>query len=190
MLIDWNPRYLYRRLFKQDEAAMEHFLTEVCSPDWNHLQDAGRSFAEAEAEAIARHPDQRALIEAWFPGFNDMIAGPIPGTVEILRELRDRGSALYALTNWSAETFVGQRARFDFLGWFQGILVSGEERITKPDPGIFRLLLNRYSLDPARTVFIDDVPGNIAGAEAAGIHGIPFTSADALRRQLTALGYL
>ena len=169
---------------------MEHFLTHVCSPDWNHQQDAGRSFAEAEAEAIARHPDQRALIEAWFPGFNDMIAGPIPGSVEILRELRDRGAALYALTNWSAETFVGQPERFDFLCWFQGIVVSGAERITKPDPRIFRLLLKRYSLDPARTVFIDDVSRNVAAAVAVGIHGIHFTSPDALRRELTALGYL
>ncbi|HYZ24250.1 MAG TPA: HAD family phosphatase [Rhodopila sp.] len=190
VLIDWNPRYLYRRLFDGDEAAMEHFLAHVCSPDWNLLQDAGRTFVEAEAEAIARHPDKRHLIKAWLPNFNEMISGPITGTVEILRELRSRGTPLYALTNWSAETFVTQPARFEFLGWFQGIVVSGHEKITKPDGRIFRLLLERYNIDSAGAVFIDDAPRNVAGAEAAGIRGIHFTSPDALREELTALGYL
>ncbi|HQT78394.1 MAG TPA: HAD family phosphatase [Rhodopila sp.] len=190
VLIDWNPRYLYRRLFNGDEVAMEHFLTHVCSPAWNHLQDGGRPFIDAEAEAIARHPHQRPLIEAWFSRFNEMIPGPIDGTVAILAELRDRNVPLYALTNWSAETYVGQPDRFDFLSWFAGIVVSGQERLTKPDPRIFRRLLDRYGIDPARAVFIDDIARNVAGAESVGLRGIQFTGAEALRQALTTMRIL
>ncbi|HEX2941900.1 MAG TPA: HAD family phosphatase [Rhodopila sp.] len=190
VLIDWDPRYLYRRLFDGDEAAMEHFLTHVCSPDWNHLQDGGRSFAEAEAEAAARYPQHRPLIEAWFRHFHEMIPGPIEGTVAILAELRDRNVPLYALTNWSAETFAAQPDRFEFLAWFRGIVVSGQERLTKPDPRIFRLLLDRHGIDPGRAVFIDDVARNVAGAEAVGIRGIRFTDPDSLRQTLTGMGIL
>jgi 2-haloacid dehalogenase len=190
VLLDWNPRHYYRSLFPEDEAAMEHFLTHVCSPDWNLLQDGGRSFAEAETEAISRHPDKRALIEAWLPNFNRMIAGPISGTVEIMQALRANGARLLALTNWSAETFVGQIERFEFLNWFEGIVVSGHEKITKPDRRIFQLLLDRYKIDPDNAVFIDDVARNIAGAEAAGLRGIHFTTPRMLRAELIKLGML
>ena len=190
VLIDWNPRYLYRKLFGGDEAAMETFLSRVCSPSWNERQDAGRRFAEAEAEAIRTHPDMAPLIRAWHQRFDEMIDGAIEGTVAILAELRDRGTPLYALTNWSAETFPPQRGRFDFLHWFAGILVSGEEGMIKPDPRIFRLLLERYGLDAAEAVFIDDNPANAAAAAALGIHGIHFRDPPSLRRELGALGLL
>jgi 2-haloacid dehalogenase len=190
VLIDWDPRHLYRRLFNGDDAAMEHFLANVCTPDWNRQQDGGRTFAEAEAEAAARHPDKLAFIRAWASNFHEMIPGPIAGTVEILSELRARGVPLYALTNWSAETFAPQPARFDFLGWLDGIVVSGQEKLMKPDPRIFRLLLDRHGIEPDRAVFIDDVRANVDAASALGLHGILFTTPDELRRELSDLALL
>ena len=190
VLIDWDPRYLYRRLFNGDEVAMEHFLANVCTPDWNRQQDAGRPFAEAEAEAAARHPEKLDLIQAWARNFHEMIPRAIDGTVAILDELRQRGVPLYALTNWSAETFAPQQARFEFLAWFDGIVVSGREKLIKPDPRIFLLLLDRYAIDPKRAVFIDDVPANAAAAAALGMRGIHFTGPDALRRELATLSLL
>jgi 2-haloacid dehalogenase len=190
VLIAWDPRHLYRRLFNGDEAAVDHFLANVCTADWNRQQDAGRPFAEAEAEAAARHPDKLELIQAWSRNFHEMIPDAIADTVAILDELRGRGVRLYALTNWSAETFAAQPARFGFLGWFDGIVVSGREKLIKPDPRIFRLLLERYGIDPAAAVFIDDVAANAEAAAALGIHGIHFTGAAALRRDLAALALL
>jgi 2-haloacid dehalogenase len=190
VLIDWDPRYLYRRLFEDDIAAMEDFLANVCTGEWNREQDAGRSFAEAEAEAAARHPDKIELIRAWASRFDEMIPGAIDGTVAILEELKQRAVPLYALTNWSAETFAGQPARFGFLDWFDGIVVSGRERLLKPDPRIFQLLLRRYGIEPVGAVFIDDALANVDGARALGIHGIHFTGPDDLRRELVALGLI
>jgi 2-haloacid dehalogenase len=190
VLVDWNPRYLYRKLFNGDVAAMEMFLTEVCTPDWNERQDAGRRFAEAEAALIRHHPDKAKLIRAWHARFDEMIAGAIDGTVAVLEELKARGAPLYALTNWSAETFAPQRGRFPFLGHFQGILVSGDEGVIKPDPRIFRLLLQRFDLRAEDAVFIDDNPVNVRAAGGLGIHGIHFRSPGALREELGVLGLL
>lgn len=190
VLIDWNPRHLYRKLFDGDAAAMEAFLSEVCHPDWNLQQDAGRSFAEAEAEAIGRHPDKAGLIRAWRARFAEMIPGALDETVAVLAELKDRGTPLYALSNWSAETFPGQRPRFPFLDWFQGIVLSGEERLVKPDPRIYRRLLDRYGVAATEAVFIDDNQANAEAATALGMHGVHFRSAGALRRELAALGLL
>jgi 2-haloacid dehalogenase len=130
VLVDWNPRYLYRTLFGGDAAAMERFLAEVCTPAWNDEQDRGRPFAEACALLVRDHPDQRELIEAWPFRFDETMAGPIPGTVEILAELRARDVPLYALSNWSAETFPRAQARFPFLQWFRGIVISGATSAT------------------------------------------------------------
>jgi 2-haloacid dehalogenase len=190
VLIDWNPRYLYRTLFGGDTAAMEHFLTHVCSPAWNHQQDAGRSFAEGCAELVREFPDARPLIEAWRERFDETLGGPIAGTVEILSALRERGVPLYALSNWWAETFPIARARFDFLGWFDGIVISGEFGAAKPDPRIFAHLLETYGLPADATVFIDDVPANVAAAAAAGMQPILFTDPAALRVSLRGLGLL
>jgi 2-haloacid dehalogenase len=190
VLVDWNPRYLYRRLFEGDEAAMERFLAEVCTPAWNDEQDRGRPFAEACALLVRDHPDRRALIEAWPARFEETMAGPIPGTVDVLAALRDRGTPLYALSNWSAETFPRAQARFPFLGWFDGIVISGALRITKPDPAIYRHLLERYALRAEDTVFIDDAPRNVEAASALGMRAIRFTGADALRAELLALQLL
>jgi 2-haloacid dehalogenase len=190
VLIEWNPRHLYRKLFGGDEAAMESFLANVCTVEWNERQDAGRSFADAVAELRPRHPDKVELIEAFGRRFDEMIPGAVQGSVDILADLKRAGVPRYALTNWSAETFAPQRHRFEFLSWFDGIVVSGEERVIKPDPAIFRILLERYRIAPDEAVFIDDNPGNAEAAAALGIHGIHFRSPALLRRELQALGIL
>lgn len=190
VLLNWNPRHLYRKLFAGDEAAMEAFLANVCTSEWNERQDAGRSFADAVAALMPRHADQAELIVAFGQRFDEMIAGPIDGTVAILAELRRAGVACYGLTNFSAETFRPQRQRFEFLSWFDGIVVSGEEGVIKPDPRIFRILLERYRIVPEEAVFIDDNPANAAAAAALGIHGIHFRSPELLRRELESLGLL
>jgi len=190
VLIDWNPRHLYRKLFVGDEAGMETFLTDVCSPDWNERQDRGRPWTEAIAEAVARHPEQEAAIRAYRERWAEMLGGPVPGTVEILAELKGTGLRLLALTNWSAETFPLAESRYDFLHGFEGILVSGREGLIKPDPAIFRLLVARYGLDPSRTLFIDDNPRNVEAAAREGLRAIRFTDADRLRRDLAGLGLL
>ncbi|MBK1659190.1 HAD family hydrolase [Paracraurococcus ruber] len=190
VLVDWDPRHLYRKLFPGDDAGMERFLAEVCTNAWNLEQDRGRSWAEAVALLQAEHPGQAALIAAYRNRWPEMMAGPIAGTVDILRALRDRGTPLYALTNWSAETFPHAVERFDFLGWFRGIVVSGQEGMVKPDPAIYRLLVERHGLVPAEIVYIDDNPRNARAATELGMHGIHFTGPDALRTALEALRLL
>ena len=190
VLLDWNPRHLYRKLFAGDEAAMEHFLATVCTHEWNRCQDAGRSFAEGAQLLKVEHPDKAELIDAYATRFDEMIAGPIPGSVEILAELRDRDLPLYGLTNWSAETYPPARERFAFLSWFHGILVSGEVGVIKPDPRIFELLIERFAIDPHSAVYIDDVEANVIAARPFGIHAIHFTTAAALRQELFGLGLL
>ncbi|MBI3706862.1 MAG: HAD family phosphatase [Proteobacteria bacterium] len=190
VLIDWNPRHHYRRLFDGDEPAMETFLSTVCTQAWNEKQDAGRSIAAAEAELIARHPDKADLIRAYYGGFDRMMRGAIEDSVAILEELHRRGTPLYALTNWSAETFPRARRRFDFLARFRGIVVSGELGVMKPDPRIFAHLLATHGLDAADCVFIDDSPRNVAAALDVGFRALHFKSPQALRADLAALGLL
>jgi 2-haloacid dehalogenase len=190
VLIDWDPRHLYRKLFAGEEMAMEQFLATVCTHEWNRCQDAGRSFAEGARLLKAEHPDKAELIDAYGARFDEMMAGPIAGAVEILAELRERGTPLYGLTNFSAETYPYAVARFDFLGWFRGILVSGEVGAIKPDPRIYELLLERFGIDPHRAVYIDDVAANAEAARRFGIHGIHFSTPDALREELVRLALL
>ena len=190
VLINWDPRNLYRKIFRGDENAMEAFLAEVCTVEWNERQDAGRTFAEAAAELMPRHVDKIDLIDAFSRRFDEMITGPIAEAVDILADLKRAGVPRYALTNWSAETFPPLRDRFPFLTWFDGIVVSGQEGVIKPDPRIFRILLERYRIAPEEAVFIDDNPGNAAAAASLGIHGIHFRSPALLRRELEALGLL
>ncbi len=189
VLIDWDPRHLYRDLIT-DEAEREHFLTEVCGPEWNVQQDAGRTIAEANADAIARHPDKRELIEAYYGRFDSMMKGAIDGTVALLEALDARGTPLYALTNWSAETFHHGERRFAFLERFDGILVSGREGLRKPDPAIFHLLCERFSLEPAACLFIDDSARNVESADGLGFHAHHFRTPQDLRVALVAHGLL
>ena len=190
VLLDWNPRHLYRKLFPGDEAAMENFLATVCTTEWNRGQDAGRFCAEATRQLTAAHPDKAALIEAYYARFDEMIAGPLQGTVDILAELRARATPLFFLSNYSAETFRLAPPRFPFLSWFADGIVSGEHGVIKPDPAIYRLLIERCGVDPHRAVFIDDVAANADAARPFGIHPIHFRDPAQLRSDLAALGLL
>jgi len=190
VLLDWNPRHLYRKLFPGDEAAMEHFLGTVCTHEWNRGQDAGRPCAEATQLLRAQHPDKAQLIDAYYARFDEMIAGPIEGSVAILAELRERGTSLYFLSNYSAETFRLAPPRFEFLSWFTGGIVSGEHGVIKPDPAIYSLLIEHFAIDPKRAIFIDDVAVNAEAARPFGIHPIHFRGPDALGAELVELGLL
>jgi 2-haloacid dehalogenase len=187
VLIDWDPRHLYRSLFA-DEAAMEDFLASVTTPEWNRQQDAGRPWAEAIEELATRHPDRRELIEAYRRRWPEMLGGPIEPTVALLEDLCATNLRLYALSNWSAETFAIARPSFPFLEWFDALVISGHEKVIKPDERIFRLLLERYALDPRTTVFVDDHETNVEAARRLGIRGIRFVDAAALRVELVRLG--
>jgi 2-haloacid dehalogenase len=189
VLIDWDPRYLYRQLFdKPDE--MESFLAEVTTAEWNAHQDAGRPWAEAIELLIAEHPERRELIEAFHRRWPEMLAGEIQGTVDVLAELRAAGLRLVALSNWSVDLFPVARERFDFLAWFEGILISGEVGVNKPDRQIFEHLIERFGIEPATALFIDDSSANVATAAALGFRAIQFTDAAALRLELVRLGLL
>lgn len=189
VLIDWDPRYLYRRLLTSEDE-VERLLGEVCTPEWNRAQDAGRSWAEAVETLTARHPDQAGLIAAYRDRWAEMIAGPFESTVQVLADLRRAGVALYALTNWSAEMFPVAQRRFDFLSWFEHIVVSGHERLVKPDPRIYRLLAQRHGLNLQHAVFIDDTPANVVAARELGMLGLDFVDAEQLRADLAAHGLL
>jgi 2-haloacid dehalogenase len=190
VLIDWNPRHLYRRLFGGDEAAMERFLSEICSPAWNAQQDAGRTWRDAVESLAEIHPEHRDLIVAYDQRWPEMLGGPIEGTVEILRELRAASVPLAALSNWSAEKFPIALQGYAFLGWFETIVVSGEVGVAKPDPRIFRHLLDRTGFAATATLFIDDVPGNLTVAAGLGMPTHLFHDPPALRADLQARGLL
>jgi len=189
VLIDWNPRHLYRKLIA-DEDFIERFLAEICTSAWNERQDAGRPWAEAIAELVERAPQHRPLIEAYWHRWPEMLGGPIDAAVDVAADLRRRGVPLYGLTNWSAETFPHAREQFDFLDWFDGIVVSGEEGVIKPSADIFKILLERFDLRARDAVFVDDNSRNVEAAAALGIDAHHFRSADALRRHLAHAGLL
>jgi 2-haloacid dehalogenase len=190
VLIDWDPRYLYRKLFDGREAEMEAFLSDVTTVEWNHLQDAGRPWVDAVEELCAVHPGKRDLIEAYAERWEEMLGGAIDGTVAVLAELREAGVPLYALSNWSAETFPRAREIYDFLGWFDGTVISGELGITKPDPRIYAHLLEAYELEPGQVFFTDDRADNVEAARALGIEAVVFRGPGPLRRDLVSAGFL
>ena len=189
VLIDWNPRHLYRKLFPQ-EADMEHFLANICTTEWNLHQDAGRTFAEATAALKLQHPTHAEMIDAWSERFDEMMAGPILGTVDILAELREQEVPIYALSNWSAETFPLAQKRFEFLRWFRAILLSGEVRLVKPDPRIFARFCERFGLSPEQIIYIDDLQHNVEAARGIGMHAIQFHDPASLHEELVRLGLL
>ena len=190
VLIEWYPRHLYRELFDGYEDLMEDFLDRVCTPAWNLEQDRGRPWSEAIAQLSAEHPDCAELIRAYDDMWERMVPDAIPGTPEILAELKARGVPVYAITNFSADKFELTRKRFDFLNGFDGIVVSGQERLVKPDQAIYRLLMDRYGLEPNQCYFIDDNPNNVEAARSVGMSAHLFLGAEALRRDLAALGLL
>ncbi|MEM9820433.1 MAG: HAD family phosphatase [Bacteroidota bacterium] len=188
VLIHWDPRNLYRKIFT-DEEEMEYFLREVCSPDWNEAQDAGRTWAEGVFLAQNQFPKYHKEIAAFEKRWPEMLDGAVEGTVDILKTIHSQQRhRLYALTNWSRETFPIARAQFDFLNLFAGILVSGEEMMKKPDPRIYQLLLDRYQITAKESVFIDDSERNVEGARKMGIPSILFVSPQQLKRDLLDFG--
>jgi 2-haloacid dehalogenase len=189
VLLDWNPRYLYRELF-DDEAAMERFLAEVCTMEWHRANDLGVPYAHSCAALAERHPEQADLIWAWGRRTEEMIGGPIDGTVEVLRELLAAGVLCYALTNMEAETYPLRREGYEFMRWFQGTVVSSHERVAKPDPEIFHRLLERFGLSAATTLLIDDSQVNVDAARALGIQALRFESPDQVRAHLARAGLL
>jgi 2-haloacid dehalogenase len=190
VLIDWNPHYMYRTLFS-DEQEMKNFLAEICTSDWNEEQDAGRALQEGTDILVARFPEHEANIRAFYGRWNEMLGEPFHGTVELLKQLKASGKyKIYALTNWSAETFPVALERYDFLSWFDGIVVSGTEKMRKPAPEFYQILLDRYQVEANEALFIDDNYRNILAAEKMGIKSIHFTSSEHLEAELKGLGVL
>ena len=188
VLIDWSPDYVYKTIF-DDEKKMHTFYKEVCTPDWNEMQDGGRGLEEATEELVARFPHEEQNIRAYYGRWEEMLGGPIEKTVEILKQLKTQGGfKLYALTNGSSETFPVALKKFEFLHWFDGRLVSGEEKMRKPFPEFYELILKRFDLKPAHTLFIDDNLRNIIAAEVIGIQCIHFISPMQLKTGLIQMG--
>ena len=187
VLIDWNPRYLYQQIFQSREA-MEYFLTHVCTPEWNEEQDGGRLILEAENLLLDQFPHYKSEILAFYGRWTEMLGGPIQGTVDVLQGLREnKQHGLFALTNWSAETWPKAVERFDFLNWFDGILVSGKEKMKKPDLRIYQAICDRYGLEPASTLFIDDNHRNIEAAQQLGLQTIHFASPSQMEAELNII---
>lgn len=190
VLIRWDPRNLYRKCFDGDDETMEWFLSHVCTPEWNEKQDEGRLIEQAVAEATARFPEYDSHVRAFYGRWEEMLDGPIAENVAVLEELHARKRPVYALSNWSTETFPTARRLYPFLGLFSGIVMSGEERLIKPDPAIYRVLIQRYKLEPAATVFVDDSERNVAAAAALGFHTVHYRPGVDLPQRLRELGAL
>jgi len=185
VLIDWNPEYLYLDIFEGDRVKMNAFFEHVCTMDWNENQDAGYPLAQATEDRIALFPEYETLIRIYYGRWEEMLGEAISGSVQVLKKLIDNPQfRVVALTNWSAETFPVALKRFDFLHWFEGIVVSGTERIRKPYSEIYQITLDRFNIAAAETLFIDDNLRNIKGAEALGINGIHFSTPEELIKEL------
>ena len=190
VLIDWNPAYVFDKLLPEEEKR-KHFFENVCTAEWNEEQDAGRTIKEANEIAIAQHPEWKEHIEAYYSRWEEMLGGPIEDTVEIFRQLKESGNyKFYALTNWSAELFPIALQRYDFLHWFDGRLVSGEEKMRKPFPEFYQLLLDRFNIKKEEAVFIDDNLRNVEAAQNFGIETIRFTTPSELKSALQERGVL
>lgn len=188
VLIDWNPDYVFKHIYP-DPKERAWFFENICTHDWNLQQDAGRPLAEATEEKVKEFPDYESQIRAFYGRWEEMLGGAITDTVDILDRLRKNSDLrIYALTNWSHETFPVALERFDFLQWFEGIVVSGDERTIKPLREIYEILKTRYGIPGENAVFIDDNKGNVEGAHLAGLQGIHFRNAKQLEEELTSLG--
>jgi len=178
---------VYRQLFT-DPAEMEDFLARICTPDWHHAHDLGGDITESCRRLARRHPGHRDMIMAWAERCEEMAASQFDEAVGVLREVKAAGLRCLALSNMEPSTFATRRTRFAFMDWFDGFVISGIEGVAKPDRRIFEILLRRYQLEPAATVFIDDSPGNVEAARALGMAAVRYTSAGELRNQLCSLG--
>ena len=184
VLIDWNPRYLYRSYFAGDEERMEWFLQNVCTYPWNIQMDGGKPFAEGVAELTALHPEWAEAIGVYHTRWAEMIGGEVEGTASLIKRLKAAGYRVFGLTNWSMETYPLIRDNYEVFSLFEGVVVSGEEHLLKPDGKIYRCLLERYSLEAAESVFLDDNADNVAGAEAVGMEAVRFVDAQQAEAEL------
>lgn len=190
VLIDWNPDYVYRTVFNKEED-MKWFYQNICTSDWNEEQDAGRSLHDGTELLVKQFPEHETNIRAYYGRWQEMLGGPIHETVETLKQLKQNSNyKLYALTNWSAETFGIALQRYEFLHWFDGRIVSGEEKTRKPFIEIYERLISRFNIDPARAIYIDDNIRNLKPAADLGIHTIHFQSPLQFRKELEQLGVL
>jgi 2-haloacid dehalogenase len=184
VLIDWNPEYMYNKLIT-DQERRNWFLNTICTSEWNEQQDAGRLIQDANKELLETYPDYKEWIIAYYERWEEMLSGPISGTVDVLKKIKEnKKHKVYALTNWSAETFPRALQLFDFLHWFDGRVVSGEEMTRKPFRDIYEIILSRFNLEPEKTLFIDDNFKNIIAAQELGIHCIHFQSPEQLKEKL------
>jgi 2-haloacid dehalogenase len=185
VLIDWNPMYVFNESYFQCEEKREYFFKHICSNNWNEEQDAGRSIVEATQELIKQFPDWESAIRDYYGRWTEMLKGPIHETVDLFRQLKDLGRfKMYALTNWQANLFDIALVRYNFLHWFDGRVVSGVEGTRKPFPEFYQRLLDRYQVNPANALFIDDNLRNVKAAENLNITAIHFTSASQLEEYL------
>jgi 2-haloacid dehalogenase len=190
VLIDWNPDNVYRTIFPSEED-MRWFYQNICTSDWNEEQDAGRSLNEATEQLVNKFPEHEDNIRAYYGRWEEMLKGPIHETVEVLRTLKENTDhKLYALTNWSAETFPVALKRYDFLHWFDGRVVSGEEKTRKPYKEIYETLVKRFNIDPAKAIYTDDNIRNLGPAKELGIHTIHFREPAQFKKELQELGVL
>ena len=188
VLIDWNPKHVFNNTYFDSLEKRDYFLNNICTMDWNEQQDAGRSIVEATQELITKFPDWEQPIRDYYGRWTEMLGGPIPETVEIFRQLKDsRKYKIYALTNWQAGLFDIALVRYNFLHWFDGRVVSGEEKMKKPAPEFYQLLLNRYNVKAEEALFIDDNLRNIKAAKELGINCIHFQLPELLRAELKNL---
>jgi 2-haloacid dehalogenase len=189
VLVTWEPHLVWARLLG-DGADVDAFLDEIGFVEWNDSLDAGGDWDEATEELVLRFPHHEPALRAYREAYIDTVTGPVEGSVELLHELRTAGIPLYALTNWSSEGMVRARDQLTFLSLFLGVVVSGDEKLAKPDPRIWHLLAERYSLVPERTLYVDDRPDNVAAAAALGFRAVQFTDAASLRSTLVDEGLL
>jgi len=191
VLLDWNPEYLYAKIIKDDKEKMNWFLQNICTTEWNVEQDAGRSFKEGTDVLLDQYPQYESWIRAFYVRWNEMLKGEIKDTVLTLNKLSELNELkLYALTNWSVETFPVAEARFPFLKLFEGIVVSGMENTIKPFPQIYQILLNRYQLEAEKCLFIDDNKENVEAARHLGMVAIHFNNPHQLNEELLQMGIL
>lgn len=185
VLIDWNPEYVFLDAFNGDREKMQWFFNNICTSDWNENQDAGYPLAQATKDLVEKFPEHEYYIKMFYGKWENMLGGPIDGTVKVLENLiKTEKYKLVALTNWSHETFPIAQKRFEFLRWFEGIVVSGDEKTRKPFKDIYDITLNRFNIAPEKSLFIDDNLRNIEAANALGINGIHFETPEKLIQQL------
>lgn len=185
VLIDWNPRYVFDDNYFETEEKRQYFFNTICTSDWNEEQDAGRSIVEATQLLVKQFPDWEKPIRDYYGRWTDMLKAPIDETVDLFRELKNMNKyKIYALTNWQEGLFDIALVRYNFLHWFDGRVVSGEEKTRKPFPEFYKILLNRYEVNPSEALFIDDNVRNVNAAEELGITGIHFQSTPQLRKKL------